>query len=114
MIENNKAEELTDSLKKYLNTNSELIKLELTERSIAIGTHLISGLLIGMFAVLFIVFISIWAGCYISILLGDNYSGFAIVAGFYFLLCLILLIGKKNLVEIPIRDKVITKVFSKL
>lgn len=113
MQEPGKTEELTEGLKRYVNTNLKLIKLEVAERSSVIGSGLASKLLVGLAGILFIFFISLWAGFYISVELNDSYSGFIIVAGFYFLLTIILLIGRKKILEEPMRDKIIRKLFSK-
>ena len=113
MPEQTKIEELTDSLKRYVNTSYELIRLQATERSSVIGSGLISGIILGLTALLSVFFISLWAGFYLSDKIGNNYAGFAIVGGFYFLLGLILLIGRKKLVETPIRDKIIRKLLNK-
>ena len=112
MSENNELEEFTESLKKYLGTNYGLIKLEATERYSVISSELISGFVIAILGMLFLFFISLGAGFYFSKKLGDDYSGFLIVAGFYFLLTIIFIIGQKKIVEEPIRDKIIRKAFS--
>ena len=113
MPQHEKLEVLTQHLKRYVNTNCELIKLEATERVSVMGSGLVSGLLIVLAGILFFFFISLGLGFYLSSRLGDNYSGFAIVAGVYFLIGLVLVAGRKKLVERPIRDKIIRKVFSK-
>ena len=112
MAEVVKIEELAVSLKKYVNTNYELLKLEAAERSSVLGSGLMSGLVLALVGILFIFFLSLAAGFYISTCLGNNYAGFMIVAGFYLLVCLILLIGRRKLLEKPFRDKIIQKMFS--
>ncbi|MBL0309934.1 MAG: phage holin family protein [Bacteroidetes bacterium] len=108
-----KIEELTESLKTYVSTNYELGKLEAAERSAVIGSGLIIGLLVGVVSSLFLFFISLWVGFYLSNLLGDNYSGFGIIAVFYLVLGLFLVFGREKLIKRPIRDKMIRLVFSK-
>jgi hypothetical protein len=112
MAEDVKLEELTESVKKYINTNYELLKLQAAERTSVIGSASISMLAIGFIVILFVFFISIYIGFYLSTCLGDSYSGFAIVAGFYFLISLVLILGRKKLLENPLRDKIIRKLFS--
>jgi hypothetical protein len=112
MSEYVKIDGLTESLKQYVDTNIELIQLEVVERFSVIGASLISIVFVGITGVLFVLFISIGAGFYLSYLLGNYYSGFAIIAGFYLLLFLILIIGKKKLFEKPLRDKIIQKAIS--
>jgi hypothetical protein len=112
MSENAKIEELSESLKKYMNTNYELIKYEAVERSSVIGSSMFSSLLVGLVSVLFVLFISLGISFYLSAYLGNTYAGFIIVGGFYLLFGLILMLSKKQLIERPMRDKIIRKVFS--
>ena len=109
MSEYVKIDGLTQSIKQYIGTNIELIQLEVINRFSVIGASLISIILIGIIGILFVLFISIGAGFYLSYLLGNYYFGFAIIAGFYLLLFLILIIGKKKLFEKPLQDKIIQK-----
>jgi len=111
--ENGKTEEPKKSFKDYMNTNIELIKHQATNRCSVIGSESISVLFIGFTIALFILFVSLAAGFYLSTLTGDNYSVFGIVTGIYLLLGVIVLTGRKKLLEKPLRDKIITKVFSK-
>lgn len=113
MADVGKIEEITEQLKSYVDTNYELIKLKLIERITVILADLISNFFVGLVVFLFVFFMSLWACFYISARLGDNNSGFAIVAGFYFVLGLILLIVRKKTVERPLRNKIIRKIFSK-
>jgi hypothetical protein len=105
-------EELTESLAKYDTASIDLIKLETIERSSEIEPEMVSGLIIAFVGVLFVFFLSLMAGFYLSARMGDNYSGFAMVAGFYFLVGLILMAGKKKLVEQPLQKKIVRKIFS--
>ncbi len=111
-MDHSKTEELIESLKGYLNTNFTLIKLEATERSASIASVLIGSILIGIVGTFFILFISIGIGLYLSVQLGSTYSGFAIVAGFYFLLGLILFLGRNGIILKPIRNKLTKKIFA--
>lgn len=113
MSEHGKIEELTDSFKRYATTSYDLIKLEASERTSVIGSGLVSSILLGIVGVIFTLFLSFAAGFYISARMGDTWSGFAIVAGFYLVVLLILAAGRKRLVEKPMRDKIIRNIFSK-
>lgn len=113
MPEHEKIEELKGYVVKYINTNCELIKLEATERISLFLSGLIGLLLVGSIATLFILFASFSIGFYLSTLLGNSYAGFIIVAGFYLLLGLILVLVRKKLIERPLRDKIIWKLLSK-
>jgi uncharacterized membrane protein len=113
MPELEKIEVLTESLKNYASTNCELIKLKAADYASEFGAGLISGLIIGLAGILFVFFLSLGIGFYISYQMGNDYSGFAIVAGFYFLLGLILILGRKKLMEKPLQDKIIQKILIK-
>jgi len=111
MSELNKFEGISDSLKQYLILNYEIVKLQATEKASVIGSSLVSTLLVGISAFLFVFTLSIGLGFYLSSLLGDAWSGFAIIAAFYFLLSIILFLGRKKMIEKPLRDKIIQKLF---
>ena len=109
MPEQGKIEEFSNHVKQYVNTNYELVKLEATAQASQMGSGLISYFIVGFVSCLFIFFLSIGAGFYISFCMGDTYSGFGIVAGFYGLLMIILMAARKSVVVKPLRDKLIRK-----
>lgn len=96
---NEKVEALTDSLKEYVDTNYELIKLEVINYSSDILSGLISALIVGVMLVLFLFFGSLYLAYYLSDLIEINYIGFAIVGGFYLLLAILFHLNKKKLIE---------------
>jgi hypothetical protein len=110
MPELKKLEELTDSLKRYILLNIEIVRLEATKHVSVIGSTVVGSLVVGISVFLFVFSLSIGLGFYLSALLGDSYSGFAIIAGFYFLLAIILFLGRKKFIEKPLRDKIIKKI----
>lgn len=112
MSEFQKFEDVIEKLKQYLILNFELIKLQATDQATVIGASLISSLIVGISAFLFIFILSIGLGFYISSVLGNMYAGFLIVAGFYLLLTLTLFIGRKKMIEKPMRDKIIQKLLN--
>ncbi len=113
MSDNQKIEELTTSLKVYVQTNIELFKLEATERASDFGSSLLSLLIVGFSLFLFILFMSISAGFFLANCFNDNCAGFILVTAFYFLLSLILLICRKRFIKKPIGDRIIRRIFKK-
>jgi hypothetical protein len=111
MPDNGKIEELTESLKNYVSTNLELIKYQAIERATVIVADLVTNIVVGLLLLFFVFFISLWASFYLSALMGDNYSGIAIVAGFYLLIGLILFLVRKKLVIKPLRNKIVQNIF---
>lgn len=110
MPELKKLENLTDNLKEYLMLNINILKLEATSHVSSIGSSFVSSMIIGIASLLFLFSLSIGLGFYLSALLGDLYSGFALVAAFYFLVAIILYFVRKKLIERPMRDKIVEKI----
>ena len=112
MQEQRKIDDIAQSVKKYAATNVELIKLEAIEKSALVGSSFLSSMILGVVIFLFLLFTSLSAGFYISARMGDTYSGFLIVSGFYLILCILLLSVKDKIIEKPVRDLIIRKMFS--
>lgn len=102
-----KIEELIEQLKLYSVTTIKVIKLETVERSSALLSNLISRVIIGVIATLFAFFLSLGICFYLSELFNNSYMGFGLVAGFYLLLGIVLIIGRKKLLIKPIRERMI-------
>jgi hypothetical protein len=111
MEEQNKIEELTDSVKKYVNTRYELMVLKATEKASNIGSELISAVLIVKIASLALLILSLALAFYISATLGDTFSGFLIVGGGYFIIMLILIGFRNSLLKKPFRNMIIKAMF---
>lgn len=113
MIDRDKWESLTDNLKSYVNTQIELLKLQLTDKVSAAGSTIFSSVLLVLTAISCIFFLSCWAALFLSAKIGDTYSGFAIVGGFYLLFSIVLLLARKQILETPIRNQLIKVLFKK-
>jgi|JRYD01.1.fsa_nt_gb hypothetical protein len=111
MEEQNKFEELTESIKTYVNTRYELMVLKATEKASNIGAESLSALLILKIASLSLLILSFAIAFYISSSMGDSYSGFIIVGGAYFVIMLILIGFRKSLLKKPFRNIIIKAMF---
>jgi len=111
MEEQNKFEEVTESVKKYINTRYELMVLQSTEKASNIGAEAISVILILKLAGLAILILSLAVAFYLSYALGDTYSGFLIVGGAYFVIALLLIGFRKSLLTKPFRNTIIKAMF---
>lgn len=112
MLQYEKVEQLTDSLKKYVNINYELINLETSERSASIVARLISDIIVGQVAIFFVLFVSLYLGFCISEYIGNTYAGFGIVALFYLVLGVVLVFIRKKTIEVPICNNIIKKIYT--
>jgi len=104
-----KIEALTDDLKRYFTTNVELLKLQSIDKSSEIGAGIVSRIIVWTVGIFALLFLSVCGALYLSAVLGAYYLGFGAVGGFYLLVFLILLIGRKSVLETPIRNNIISK-----
>jgi hypothetical protein len=90
--------ELTDQIKQYVRTTTEIIKLEILKRTVVMSSFIIIQLILWFMVGLVVFLFSIALGFYLSRYYNDYILGFGIVgtcfAGMVFLL---LIIGPKKL-----------------
>jgi putative superfamily III holin-X len=110
--DNNPFERLTENLKEYVNTRYDLITLKITQKVANMSAKSIAFLIIATVVSLFFFFINMALAYYISSLFGNNYTGFFIVSGFYLVVTIIFLIGRKNLLINPLRNCIINKILT--
>jgi hypothetical protein len=113
MKEQNKIEEVTEGVKEYINTRYDLVVLKTYEKISNVGSEFISLVLILKITAFALLLLSFAAAFYISYIVNDTYTGFIIVGGVYFLISIILLIFKKQLLINPFRNSIIRLIFKK-
>jgi len=84
---------LIGNLTGYLDTRIDLVRLELQQKMSAALVGTIHGVTLALLGLLFIIFVSIFAGLALNSALDSPYWGFGIVAGFYLLLLILVLVG---------------------
>lgn len=92
------------ALQQYVEERLQLIKLQATKTLSKTASAIIAGILIFIFSFFVLLFISIMGGFYFAELTGSNYIGFGIIAGFYILIVILIIILKK-----PVLDKILIK-----
>lgn len=103
--------QLIASLKEYINTRLEILKLSVAEKGSMILAVIISRVLIGLFFSIALLFGS-FAGAYaLSDWLGPRYIGFLIVAAFYVIVGIILWLNHEKLIRVPIMNRIIRQLF---
>ena len=102
-----RTEAIVEDLKEYLSTRVALLKLETLDKSSEIGAAVVSRMIVTTVALFALLFLSLWLALYLSVAIGIQYIGFGIVGGFYSLIFLILLAGRKSILQSPIRDRII-------
>ena len=111
MTEQNKFEELSSSVKTYINTTYELTVLKATEKISNVGAETISALLILKVISLSVLILSFAVAFYIASIMDEAYLGFLIVGGAYFIITLILLLGRNSLLKKPFRNIIVKALF---
>ena len=111
--EDNFFEESKERVQEYVKDRILLLKLEAVEKISRLTATIVSGLLITIFSFFIILFVSIMVGYLIGEALHHAYWGFAIVAGIYIFLLVLIIVFKKHFIERPIINAVIDVFFEK-
>ncbi len=96
---NEKIDLLTDSVKEYVETNYELVKLQVIDHTSDIISAVIGMLIFGILMLLFVLFGSMYAAYALTDLIGIDDIGFAIVGGFYLVVAILFFFNRKSLIE---------------
>ena len=92
----NKAETLTDHVTGYVETYFALNVLKATDKAAGVASSSITGILIGVFAFFTMLFLGIGLGYWLGQRLDNMFAGFGIVAGFYALLAILIVVLNKK------------------
>jgi hypothetical protein len=84
---------LIGNLTGYLDTRIDLVRLELQQKASSALVGTIHGVALAMLGLLFIIFVSIFAGLALNSALDSPYWGFGVVAGFYLVLLVLVVVG---------------------
>ena len=84
---------LIGNLTGYLDTRIDLVRLEIQQKVSTALVGTIHGVTLAVLGLLFVVFLSIFAGLALNDALDSPFWGFGIVAGFYLILLVLVLIG---------------------
>ncbi len=105
--------ETKNLFRSYLDDRLTLVKLQAVEKLSVIGAAIVSGILLVVFVLFLLAFISITLGFLFSNWLHSRAAGFGIVAGIYVLLVLIVVYLGKRLFGNAITKKIIQSFFKK-
>ena len=103
--------DIGDEIKDYVETRYELLSLKSADKVSKIGSSLGMALVIALFTVFFLMFLSIAGGIYLSIILDSYMYGFLTLSAFYFVLIIVFYTARKSLIVNPIRNLLIREMF---
>ncbi|WP_046244030.1 phage holin family protein [Hymenobacter terrenus] len=84
---------LIGNLTGYLDTRIDLVRLEVQQKATTIVVSTIHGVALAILGLLVLIFFSVFAGLALNVALDSAFLGFGIVAGFYLLLLILVLVG---------------------
>lgn len=100
-----KSTNLIDNLTGYLDTRIDIIRLEIQEKLKAAFVGTIHGVLLGVIGFLSLIFVSIFLGLLLNHLLDSSFWGFGIIALFYVIILVVLVVGLDKKVFQGMADK---------
>jgi len=98
---------LIGNLTGYLDTRIDLVRLEIQQKVSTILVGTIHGAALALLGLLFTIFVSIFAGLALNSALNSTYWGFGVVAGFYLVLLVLVLVGVDKTAFQGIANKVL-------
>jgi lipopolysaccharide export LptBFGC system permease protein LptF len=106
-----KAKDLTDDVGDYLETYYQLKVLQITDKAANVASISLASLAVIVLMVFMFLFLGIALGLWIGNFLENMVAGFAIVAGVYALLALLVIGLRKNVIQPFIRNSIIKKTY---
>lgn len=103
-------ESLFDSVKSYVETRIDLLKLKAIDKSSSFLSLLISMLVVILVSFISLMLISVGIAVLLGELLGKSYYGFFIVGGLYLITGLVLYSSREKLLKKPIANSMIHKI----
>jgi uncharacterized membrane protein YqjE len=103
--EKSKTDSIIANLMGYIDTRIDLIKLDLQTKLKNVFVSTIHGVLLGLVAVMVLLFLNIFIALLLNDLLDSRYWGFGIVTLFYLILLVILVVGLDKKVFHSMADK---------
>lgn len=108
-----KIEELSAHIRRYVDNRIEYTKLNIAEKVAEVLGSLLSGTLLIVFFLFFLIFSGIALALYLSEITGKIYWGFLIVASIYLAIGLIVWLFKKPFLQNPIMNSILNQIFNK-
>ncbi|HYV93768.1 MAG TPA: hypothetical protein VE978_18475 [Chitinophagales bacterium] len=108
-----KGEELVETVKDYLNTRYDLTRLKLIHSASEILAALIGFFLLLVAGMFFLLFISWAVANYLCVITETKNAGYFIVAGFYLIVTILLVIIREKGIHIPLENRFIKQFLKK-
>lgn len=100
-------EKLYEKAENYTKTSIELVKLQAIDKTSEIISSLAVVISIAFIVAIFTLFLNVGVAIWIGDALDNMALGFLIVSGFYAVLGLIIFVGRKSLIRVPIDNLIV-------
>ena len=102
-------EDLFEKAGDYVETRLELFKLKTALTTSDVVSELVGRIVLVSFITIVVMMLNIGLALWPGDLLGKNYYGFLVLAGFYSLLAILMYFLREKLIESPVSDAIIKK-----
>ncbi len=107
-----RAEEMAGTIREYINTRIESVKLSTAEKASKIAANLLAGI----FAVIVFIFFMIFTGIALALILGNwigqTWAGFGLIALLYLVIGMVAWIARGKLIRLPLMNALIQQLFN--
>ena len=103
---------LLEQSHEYLETRIDLVKLKTIDKSSDVLSSAAAAIAIAVGLLFFLLMASIGLALYFGYLLNNLYYGFFIVAGIYAVVVLILYVGRKQWIKMPVYNSIVKKILN--
>lgn len=107
------AEEIAGTLKDYLHTRIESVKLGVAEKSSAVISNLVAGALVAAVFFFFLLFSGMALSFALALWLHATWAGFLITAFIYLLLGIICWKARARWIQLPVMNAIIRSLYKK-
>jgi len=107
-----KAEEMAGSVKEYINTRIESVKLNVAEKSSVIAANIIAGIVVSVMFFFFFIFGGIALSFGLGSWIGSTWAGFLITALLFLVLGIMAWAARGKLIRLPVMNALIQQLFN--
>ncbi len=107
-----KIEELADTIKEYVNTRVESVKLNVAEKSSVVIANVVAGMVVAVVFFFFMIFAGIALSFGLGEWIGKTWAGFLIVAFLYLLAGVVIWKARGRIIRLPVMNALIKQLFS--
>ncbi len=102
-----RVEELADTIKEYVNTRIESVKLSAAEKTSAVVANILAGVFVALVFLFFFIFASVALSLGLGEWIGKTWAGFLVVAVLYLLIGIIVWAARGKIIRLPLMNAMI-------